>query len=459
MTITASRPRAAILAGAWLLGLNVFVQATAKGGDSALLGTMAASLNSLCGLILLLIGRPSRALLRRMAAPLLLLAAALAWATGPDMAVALLGARSIRIAPDLVAGDAARYMGSLCLLTGATAFGARRGAQRMAMAAIVLGAGANVLGGLILRQIDPHRVWGVEKGLLAGRFTGTMLNANAMATIYAVAAVLALGLALAALRDRSRPFREYPLAPLTFLTVFAAGLGAIGPTGSRTAMASALIASALLLFMQFSRQQDRKAWLIAIGAGSLSVGAMLLIGGLVTLRRLPKLGVDAVQRWELWEHYLAIARHAGPFGYGLGSFAEVNSAMLPTDFRATDLWYVNAAHNVMLQMVIEGGLLYCLLACVAIALIARGVIQHWPGRNDPAAIVQQAGASALLIVLLAGMVDIALNVPAVVTMAASVQGLLWGRSMRPSRRTGGKAVKRRRAAIISPSFAEAQALT
>lgn len=453
MTISAPRPRIAILAGAWLLGLNIFAQATAKGGDTALLGTMAASLNCLCGLVLLLIGRPSPLILGRMAAPLLLLAAALVWATWPDIDAALLGGPSTRLASDLVAADAARYLGSFCLLIGAAAFGARRAAQRAAMTAIVLCGAANMVVGLILRQIDPHRVWGIRKGMLAGRFTGTMLNANAMATIYAMVAVIALGLALIAFRDRRRPFRDYPLAPLAFLAIFAAALGSVGPTGSRTAMASAIIASALLLLVHFSKERWRNVNLIVIGAGVLSMGAMLVIGGLVTMRRLPKLGVDAIQRWELWDHYRAIAGQAGAFGYGLGSFAQVNSAMLPADFLATDLWYINAAHNVILQMIMEGGLIFCLLACLAIVIIASTVIRRWPKGSDPATIMQQAGASALLIALLSGMVDIALNVPAVVTLAASLLGLLWGRSMRPGRHSqreplpAHSARRRRRSAI------------
>jgi O-antigen ligase len=437
MTISAPRPRIAILAGAWLLGLNIFAQTTAKGGDTALLGVIAASLNCLCGLVLLLIGRPSFPALRRMAPPILLLGAALAWAIWPDLYGTRQDGQAARIAPDLTAADVARYLGSVCLLVGAAAFSARRGAQRAAMKALALCIGANLLCGLILRQIDPHRVWGIRKGMLADRFTGTMLNANAMATVYAMGAVIALGLALVALRDRNRPFRDYPLAPLAFIAVFMGALGAIGPTGSRTAMASALIASALLAFLHFSKRQRRNVHGIAIGAAIVSIGGMLVIGGLVTMRRLPNLGVDAIQRWELWDHYLAIAGQAGPFGYGLGSFAQVNSAMLPANLTATDLWYVNAAHNVVLQMVIEGGLIFCLLASLAIVMIAVGVVRRWPERGDPATILQRAGASALLIALLGGMVDVALNVPAVVTLAASVLGLLWGRSLRPARRKGG----------------------
>lgn len=413
---------------AWLLAANVFLQVTALGADGALLGSVAATANCAVAAVLIIVARPPTRFFLAAAVPLLPIAAGILWAVWPELTN--MSAAAHHIAPDLVASDAARAIGNTALLLGAASLGHRRGLLRIAIEAMCAAAAVNLVIGLALRQIDSSTVWGIDKQFMAGRFTGTMLNANAMGAVYGAVAVLAIAGALSTLFGESALRRPVAQTVSLYLLLGGATLAAAGLTGSRTAFFAAAIGVAVLVALAWSRVEwSNPRRLLGWAAAALPL-AILLAGGLAAMQRVQHLGVDAQDRVQLWTYYGALAAQAGPHGFGLGSFSAVNTAMLPIDSRASLLWYVNAAHNAVLQMIIEGGVPYALLVVIGLAMIAYRIVAELFSAARRGRTLLVALIAALVGITLTGLVDISLNVPAVATLAAALLGLGWGHSIR-----------------------------
>lgn len=415
-----------LVAAAWLAAVVPFAAITTLGGDGPLLGAIVAAMMCATGAVLVAVARPGLGFLRGVWAPLTLIGSGIVWAVAADLTPALSPPEG-RIAPDLVWPDLARALGAVALLLGAAALGFRRGLLRVAVELLCIFGAINLILGLALRQFDPMHVWGLDKGILLHRFTGTMLNANAMGTVYAAVGVLSLGMVLSALSGGMVTQKRRGPTMVLFLLLYGASMGCAGLTGSRTAFVGAIVGSALLLIAHLLRRRGRYGLTVMGGVGLLL--AMLAVAGMAALQRLANLPADAVKRSEIWAHYLDLARQAGPFGNGLGSFAQVSAAHLPPNVMATDLWYVNAAHNVLLQMTIEGGLLYPVLVGAGLALILWQIVQQQPA-IDRGGTLLLALEIALFVIVAGGMVDIALNMPGVVALAATMLGLCWGHALR-----------------------------
>lgn len=419
-----------LLAAAWLAAFVPFAAITMLGGDGPLVGAIVAFMMCAAGAILVVIARPGPGFLRGLWLPLALIAAGVAWAAWPDVArVTAIGTPAERIAPDLVWPDLARALGGMALLIGAAALGFRRGMLRISVEMLCIFGALNLVLGLALRQFDPAHIWGFDKGILLHRFTGTMLNANAMGTVYAAIGILALGALLSALSGGMVTHKRRALTITLFVLLYGAGVGCAGLTGSRTALIGAIAGSALLLTAHFLRRgfADRTALAALAGAGALL--AMLLIGGMAAMDRLASFSVDAVKRTTIWAHYAGLAAEAGPFGNGLGSFAQVSASKLPPNVLATDLWYVNSAHNVVIQMIIEGGPGYPMLVGAGLAVMLWQIVRGQPSVDRGGTLLLSFQA-ALLVILAGGMVDVALNMPGVVALAAVMLGLCWGHALR-----------------------------
>ena len=421
----AERNREKVWAAA-LIATNCTVQIVALGADTATLGSLAGLSNALTGAALVILARPSWQMLGASFLPVGILIAALTWAVWPDLTGS---GKGDRIAPDLVAVDATQLAALIGLLVGAAMVGARRDWVWPALEALSAG-GAACLGiGLVLRATEPNTVWGLPKGIFINRYTGTMLNANAMAAIHSAFAILALGIMLAQLRGgvfgalRHRAFRIPVYGGLA-----AAHLVACGITGSRTAFGALVVAASLLVWWyRWSLAQNRGRFSQFLAAVAMLAFA-LVASNLALAERLASVGDDWETRTLIWRHYADLAANAGPHGYGLGSFAEVNRAFLPDSKLATNLWYVNAAHNVVLQTALEGGVAYALLICLAVAIMAAQIGANLP-RSYPARLVQLALVASCAATLTVGLDDIALNITAAATMTTSMWGLAWGRSL------------------------------
>ena len=116
-------------------------------------------------------------------------------------------------------------------------------------------------------------------------------------------------------------------------------------------------------------------------------------------------------RWAIFEASWQAARDYFPFGSGAGTYVEVIAAYHPAEFGG-DV-FINHAHNDYLEWLVEGGvaaLVLMLFFAVAYLLQWRKVLAV---RNWYTLHVMQAGAGVgLLVLILHGLVDYNLRIPA-----------------------------------------------
>jgi O-antigen ligase len=421
-----------------LLAATAMAQITVLGANTGLLAVGAAALNMACAIVILLLLAPPGALWARAAPCLVLLGAALLWAVLPDLAggtgIAAIDATiAPRMVPDLIGIEVTRYLGAVAAVLAAAMVGYRRGLMRTAVNWLLILGGLNLLLGLVLRQIDPLHVWGFDRGILGDRFSGTLLNANASGCISGALALLAFGKwqeeRATAAADPTVGRKGFHLPGLS-LVLACAALGACVITGSRTAAVVTVIGLLLLAAFGLPDRLGRR-WgsPLAIGAVVIAGAAgLLFVTGDVVFNRLPFLEADAMDRVTIWQHYYELAMRSPWFGFGLGSFPEINLHYLGNPEQARMFWYINAAHNSPIQLLLEGGWPYLLLIAGAIlGMAGQIVLGRRHRRRDPGF---RSMIGALLLIFACSLTDIALTVPAIITFAAVLLGLLWGRALR-----------------------------
>ncbi len=173
-------------AAAILLASLLTAEQLAFGANGPLLALLAAAGQMAVAMAVLILLAPPAAFWRAAAPVLILALATIGW-------VALHALPGHAVAPDLVAPGVVRGIGLFALLLASAWIGYRRGLMRIAIGWIVLIGLIQIATGLILRGIDPGHVWGVDKGILVDRFTGTSLNANATGCLFGVSRCWALG--------------------------------------------------------------------------------------------------------------------------------------------------------------------------------------------------------------------------------------------------------------------------
>ena len=238
-----------------------------------------------------------------------------------------------------------------------------------AMVAVIL-----ILAGEGLWQSrSPHPFWfygrvptyspqGLEEGIF-----GPYYNRNHFATVVAMGAGLAAGLAASITRERggfARMLSDAVRVPKVVLLAGAAAMLVVSSaaSGSRSGALAAVAAMTLIAARSFGTR------LLLVGFG---VGALFLaISGAAAIERLSRLDVTA-SRWQPWMDMTGLVRFFPVFGSGAGTFAV---AYFPHQtFSTYEFW--RYAHNDYLQWVIEGGLLGVLALFVALRSLRRSV--HW----------------------------------------------------------------------------------
>lgn len=419
------------------LALNVTAQVIALGCNQDMLRPVAAGLNFATAIAVLLMLPPSARFWRFILVPMLLLLTALLWAILPDLSkIAGLASGTpaplpARAAPDLTLPGSIGYLGTMAALLAGAVIGYRRDLVTRSFDALLVGATVIAITGLALRQIDPERVWGISKGLHEQRFTGTLVNANAAACIFAVLAILG---AARALVHGAAPYTQRPpsygFRQCCYLLVSALSAFCCLITASRTGFGLLLAALAVLATQILWHRRS-----IMTRNGYLLIGLVLL--GLVTAPmfladRLPFLLADAEDRGTIFTHYWSLVQEQPLFGFGLQSFSAMNLAHLRSPQEAFEYGYINGAHNQVLQLLLAGGWPFLALQCLAILGIVAAIVTSGPRREVN--LYRTAIWLSLMLILSCSLVDIALTVPAVLTLAASLLGLQWGRGLRDRER-------------------------
>lgn len=413
----------------FLVSFNICVQLTALGGNGSFLSVIAALCNIVVAVVIVAAIQPPTGFWRWAGPFFILLLLACGWALMPEIPWLWHVIKSVGWMPQASAyrrtdQGAVSFLGLAVMLVGAAMLGSRHGNRGQLLNGLLTMAAVNLAIGLLVRETDPNEIWGVQRPVGGDRFSGTLLNSNAAACLYGMLALLCLGQFMASASRQTRTsflgsFQRILVAVLTL-----ANFGACVVTGSRTALLFLVIGSGLLMWMSGAKRRMGRGMLSAC----IAAVAVLFFAGDIVIQRAASIEYDAQTRLVIWGRYWAISQQSPWFGFGLGSFSDVNLHFLQNAEEATMFWYINDAHNVFLRILLEGGWPYLLLLAAAFGYIFRLIFV------ERRAILSRSSDRAILVALAfalaCGMVDIALSVPAIGTLCATLLGMLWGRAIR-----------------------------
>ncbi len=415
-----------------LLAVTLFAQQLALGADYPFLAVGFAAVLLAVAIATYLLVPPAPRYWRRAAPVTILLAITGIWLTLPTVLPGWLPFRTARIvAPDLAATGIATGLGVVAALFAASWIGHRRGGIRPLIDSLLFLGVIQIGLSLVLRGFDPEHVWGLSKGILTHRFTGTFLNANASGCLFGVVAILGAGRFLGLLREQTTTLDEARHVTRQALAALACvgGLGACALTESRTALFVTVLVLAWLawsdrfLRLTLRRRGPRILAIVALFAG----GAIVLWYGATTLDRFSTSGTDAFARYAIWQHYWALAMQAPWSGYGFYALDELVLGSIADRETAGALLYIHSPHNVLLSLLLVGGWPYALLAGAGVMWMMVAIVRSGRASHQDSAV--RAILGSLLLIGLCASIDVALDIPAIACLAATLLGLAWGRAL------------------------------
>jgi O-antigen ligase len=350
----------------------------------------------------------------RMRVPFLLFVAALLWALLPHlmpMTIAAWIGVPANPAPDRLWPELAEAISRLTLVMAAAAASYRLGAARPFVLALAL-AGALYAGWMICTPLP----WRFLTAAGQGRFAATIGNWNAAGAYFGMIAALCLAAILA--RGRARHWGWHALFALPLLATLLLCMA----TQSRSAFTLTAMALAIGLVWHgraASLLASKRQALTLIVPITLAAMMVAYLGAGALFPRYLALSADGLSRWDIITTYFGYTLESPLWGFGPGSFFEVNQARLTTA-TALRFWNFGAAHNAALQIALEAGWPALLLLAVGVIAIGRDVARRSWGAEDIGLI------GALGIAAGASMVDIAWNVPAIGAFSCVLLGVLWG---------------------------------
>ncbi len=316
------------------------------------------------------------------------------------------------------------------LLLIAFTVAAERGAARIAWGLGISAAFQAGYGTLILLS-GADRIWHVPKKYFLDCATGTFVNRGHFAAFLAVSLPPALALALrgagsSTVRNRlQRWFAPEGGRILLLRILILFGLSGLLLSFSRTGVTSGLLALAWVVFRSPEHGKTSRRIL----------ALLLLLAALVPLVRfdagrlldrystsLENLTAEA-GRVTVWKDSARILEDYPLFGTGLGTFREVYPSYRSPQIR----FFFDHAHNDLLQMAVETGLLGTALLMVLLVPFSVRAVRALAGRYGFLAVGFGAG---LFAVALHAQVDFPFHIPAIASAAAVEAGALLGLSCR-----------------------------
>ncbi|MBW4329915.1 O-antigen ligase family protein [Stakelama sp. CBK3Z-3] len=409
----------------------------ALGANTSLLGAFF-SLASFSGAIVVLhLIPPGPQVWRDLMPAILCFGAALIWAALPLIASIIFprGMFAVdtlsraSIAPRLVVQCAA-----LAWLIMGTVMGAYAGVSRLSIRILIALSLLWLAMAVTLKALGISYValWHVPQSQYA-RFALTMRNANTAGTLLAMLVTLTCAEFLALVDRFADPMRRtgnYPVLKLGIvLGAMSFCAGGIALTQSRMALMLAGL-GVMALVVRRGRDLWRHGAVVAVPAISILVvpplALLALVGGRV-LHKFAGLSGDFNLRLRDMIDFAQISFQHPFFGYGLGNFSNVNLATL-SETSALHRWNFGAAHNVVLHAALEGGWPYALLILAGGAALATPILQT---RRYIAYDIRMLGiCAAFAIGVIAGLIDIALDVPVALCLVAWLAGIAFSRTIR-----------------------------
>lgn len=254
-----------------------------------------------------------------------------------------------------------------------------------------------------------------------GAATGLFANSNHMASLLLVSIPLLAAFAADQLRrGGGTDFGRRAMIGIVLAACVAAIVGGIFLNGSLAVLllgGPMLLASALIFLPSVGVRAGRLAGLI-VAATAAGIVAILALGG----DRLARLSSQesVLERWEILQSSLALARDYAPWGSGLGTFPAVYR--LQENPETVTSTYINHAHNEYLELAVELGLPGLLLMLVFLAWwIWRSTALWRSGTTTPTV---RAATLVTLGLLLHSLVDFPLRTAALSALFGTALGLM-----------------------------------
>lgn len=254
------------------------------------------------------------------------------------------------------------------------------------------------------------------------RLSGGFLSPNSAATVFGMLTVIGLasllrdwrqtqGLDVATALGKVAVSAAYMLLSATCLLL----------TASRMGMVATLVGVLVLMAWEVVDARRQRLPLLIAGGVLLLVAGILAFGGNDLLwERMNSVIDDRVARDHIFATHWQAFLDSPLFGYGLGSFADVNSQIM-TQTNYKDLWSIRAVHNVYLQWLEEAGIvgalpMFLLITTILVTAVVRSFSLS-KGQTLTRGLI-----AASVVVLVHGSVDFGLQVPSIAAFWAFLLG-------------------------------------
>lgn len=278
-----------------------------------------------------------------------------------------------------------------------------------------------------------------ETRSLSVRLGGAFNSPNTAATLLGVAALIGLSKILvrfqnASFAARTRSDRITRLAGKEFASIALAmiAIGGLLFTVSRAGIIFSLLAAFSLVAFELSRMRRRgqvsmlKSRGFAIGSSLLAVFVMLLaISGEINPNVDEALLENSSGRLETFKIYWSVFLEKPWFGHGLGSFNAINDQITTLENAAT-LQPLGAVHNVILQWLVQQGIVGVLAMTLVFGLIFYPIIRALMLPSTKPRNFLRVVIAITFLVFAHGMVDYALEIPSVMWTFSYILGLAAG---------------------------------
>src|SRR5205085_12195671 len=129
-------------------------------------------------------------------------------------------------------------------------------------------------------------------------------------------------------------------------------------------------------------------------------------------------GVLDARRWQIAETTMAAARPFQPVGSGLGTFPDVYKMFeLPQELKLT---YLNHAHNDWLELWLEGGIPFMLLALAFLVWFGVAAYRVWRAPRREGATLDralgQAGTITIVLLMVHSLADYPMRTATLMTL-------------------------------------------